>query len=105
MALAITSITPNYGPAPGGDTVVIVGTDFEELRGTGTVTFGGIPAKSYVAWGDLSITVITPAHSAGDVDVVVTNDADDSVTEKNGFTYIASPAIYQSHTGIGIGVF
>ena len=107
MALAITSITPNNGTASGGSTVVIVGTDFEALQATGNVTFGGVLVKAYVSWEDLSITVVTPRHQIGSVDVVVTNDAGDDVIKVGGFTYtlplFSSSLFNGSRFSIGVG--
>jgi hypothetical protein len=75
----IANIAPNSGPAVGGTTVVITGTD---LTG-GTVTFGGAAATCTVD-SATQITCATPAHAPGLVDVVVTTPGG---TATVGFTY------------------
>src|SRR4029077_5199787 len=88
-APAITNINPNSGPVAGGQTgVVITGTN---LSGATSVTFGGT-AATITNNTATTITVTTPAHAAGAVDVVVTATAG-SVTSTGGYTYIAAPAI------------
>jgi len=83
----ITSIVPNSGPAAGGTTVVITGTD---LTG-GTVTFGGTSASCTVD-SPTQITCTTPPHASGLVDVAVTTPGG-TATSVGGFTYIPPPTI------------
>ncbi|MHA4875187.1 IPT/TIG domain-containing protein, partial [Enterococcus faecium] len=49
---AVTFVSPNFGPAAGGTSVSITGTDF---FGTTSVMFGGVPATSFVINSDTSI--------------------------------------------------
>jgi len=74
----ITSITPNYGANEGGTSMTIVGTNYEAVQGTGTVTVGGIAVTGYTSWGDLEIVCTTPPNASGDAVVIVTNDSADS---------------------------
>jgi hypothetical protein len=87
----LTSVTPNNGTTAGGTAVTLTGADFSAI-GTTTVTFGGTSATSIVVVNTTTITCATPAHAAGAVDVVVTNDFG-SDTLLNGFTYNAGPSI------------
>ena len=67
---AVTTVSPNSGPSAGGTAVTLTGTDFT----TGaTVTIGGVAATNVIVVSATSITLTTPAHSAGAVTVVVTN--------------------------------
>jgi|GEM_PF-5467473 len=84
--ITVTSVTPNPGTVLGGDTVTITGTGFVAVP---TVTFGGATATSVVITSTTSLTVVTPAHAAGAVNVVVTNPGGASATLPNGFTYVA----------------
>ena len=86
-APTISSVVPNSGPAAGGTSVVITGTD---LTG-GTVTFDGVPATCTVD-SATQITCTSPAHAAGAVDVVVTT-LGGSATSAGGFTYVPAPTI------------
>src|SRR4029077_16306153 len=68
-APTITSIAPNSGPVAGGQTgVVITGNN---LSGAPSLTFSGT-AATITNNPATTITVTTPAHAAGAVDVVVT---------------------------------
>jgi IPT/TIG domain len=80
----IGSLGPNTGPTAGGTSVTITGTGF--MAGA-KVTFGGVTAPTVAVVSPTSMTAITPAHSAGIVDVDVTNTNNQKVTLQNGFTY------------------
>lgn len=79
----ITSISPDTGPMAGGTPVTITGAN---LAGATGVTFGGVAATSYTVDSDTQIRAVTPAGSAGAVDVAVTAPGG-TVTETGGFTY------------------
>lgn len=87
-APTITTVDPNEGPTSGGTAVTIDGTG---LTNTSEVTFGGVPA-SFSVLSDTQLTTVTPAGTAGAVDVVVTTTGG-SATATGGFTYIAGPGI------------
>lgn len=79
----ISSITPATGPAAGGTTVTIHGTN---LRGVSAVTFGGTAATAVTNVSETTATCVTPAKTAGTYNVVVTDDSGaDTLT--NGFVY------------------
>ncbi|MBI2550208.1 IPT/TIG domain-containing protein [Candidatus Woesearchaeota archaeon] len=80
---SIASVTPNSGSTVGGTAVVISGSDF---GATPSVTFGGAAASVSSSTSD-TINVVTPAHAAGAVNVVVTNPDGQFSTLVNGFTY------------------
>ena len=78
----------NTGAVGGGDTVPIVG---DNLEGVTSVTFGGDAGTDLteVLDGDrkvASLTVVTPAHAAGVVDVVLI-DPSGNTTLAASFTY------------------
>jgi len=68
-APTITSVTPNSGPAAGGETIVITGQNFQIGA---TVVFGSTPATSVKVNSATSISVVVPALTAG-TNVTVTN--------------------------------
>jgi hypothetical protein len=78
----IHSIMPTGGGTTGGDVVTISGVT---LGGTTAVTFG-IALGTITANTPTSITVTTPPHAIGPVDVTVTS-AGGSVTSPTPFTY------------------
>ena len=78
----IGSIAPNSGSTSGGQSVTINGTN---LSNATSVTIGGSPAP-ITGNTSTSITVTTPAHAAGAVNVVVTTPGG-TVTSTNGYTY------------------
>lgn len=67
-APTVTAITPTHGTAKGGSSVTITGTGF---TGASAVNFGAKDA-TYTVNSDSQITAVTPASSAGAVDVTVT---------------------------------
>ncbi|MBU3109060.1 IPT/TIG domain-containing protein, partial [Clostridium gasigenes] len=86
-APSITSISPKEGKLAGGETVDINGDNFK----TGaTVKVGGQDAAKIVFIEGTRIRILVPASvNAGAIDVVVTNPDGQSVTLKDGYTYLA----------------
>lgn len=83
-APTVSSVSPNSGSTDGGTSVTVTGTGFSSGA---SVTFGGAGATGVTVVGSTSITATTPAHAAGEVNVVVTNTDGQSGTLTNGFTY------------------
>ncbi len=82
----VTGVSPNTGTAAGGDTVTISGTGFTTATG---VYFGGVATTSFTVNSDGSITAVTPAGTAGTVDVTVSAAGGTSATgEADQFTYL-----------------
>ncbi len=79
----ISTVSPDSGSIIGGQPVVIRGAN---LGHTSSVTFGNVKAV-ITEQTETSITVITPAHEEGAVDVVVTSGAG-SATEIRAYTYV-----------------
>ena len=75
----VTSVSPRSGPTGGGRTVTIVG---KNLRGATRVMFGGKRATHLVVVSATKLTVRTPAHAAGLVDVRVTTPGGRSAAVK-----------------------
>jgi len=87
----ITSLVPSAGPLTSGYIVTINGTNLN--NGTVTVTFAGTVTPS--ACTLTSATLITcpaPAHAAGPVDVILTNQGG-SVPKTGAYTYYPAPTI------------
>lgn len=80
----ITSLDVTSGPQTGGTAVTITGTNF--LTGA-SVDFGGALATHVIVVSSTSITLKTPAHSVGVVDVTVTNPGDLSDTIAGAFEF------------------
>jgi glucose/arabinose dehydrogenase len=87
-APTVTSITPNSGTTNGGTAVTIAGSGF--LTGA-TVKMGGTNTQVLAVVNSTLITAIAPAHTAGAVDVVVTNTDSKTGTLTSGYTYSAAP--------------
>ncbi len=83
----ITKISPPTGPAAGGVTVVLEGTN---LPANPTLTFGAASAQ-VVSAAATAIVLVLPPGSAGPVDVTVSGIGG-SATSKGGFTYQAAVA-------------
>ncbi|HVU60543.1 MAG TPA: IPT/TIG domain-containing protein [Mycobacteriales bacterium] len=87
----VTKVSPASGPTAGGTSVTVTGTGF---TGATAVTFGGTAGTNVVVKSATSITVTSPKHAAGAVNVRVTTPAGQSavVTPADQFTYTAAPA-------------
>jgi IPT/TIG domain len=84
----VSGISPSSGTASGGTSVKIAGTGF--LSGA-TVTFGGTAGTNVAVPDGSTITVTTPSHAAGTVNVVVTNGIGQSGSLTNAYTYTSAP--------------
>jgi len=87
-APTVASCSPDSGPEAGGTAITITGTN---LMGVLTVTIDGQDATSVVAVNDTTITCVTPAGTAGAVDVVVETSSGTG-TGSGAFTYDAPAA-------------
>jgi alpha-tubulin suppressor-like RCC1 family protein len=67
-APAVTKVSPNYGAAPGGNTVTITGTS---LQGASAVYFGSTPATGVVVKSSTTISAVAPALGLGTFYVTV----------------------------------
>jgi hypothetical protein len=89
----ISNVSPSKGPAAGGTTVTITGTDFVAPM---AVTFDGLSATNVNVTSPTTITCTTPAHPLGPVNVVVTQTtppASPSAPGVNAYTY-EDPPVY-----------
>ena len=85
----IVSISPDTGSIYGGGVVTVVG---EIARGA-TATLGGVPVR--LGWSPTDATTyrfIAPPHTAGPVDIVVTNPGGGSQTAVGAYTYVEPPS-------------
>jgi len=73
----VSGVTPNTGPAAGGNTVTINGSNF--VPGA-TVEFGSTAATAVTLVSATQLTAVAPANAAGSVDVSVTTPGGSSVT-------------------------
>jgi hypothetical protein len=89
-APTVTGTSPTSGPAAGGTTAMITGTGF--VAGA-TVMIGGTATSGVGFVSPTSLIAVTPAHTAGLVDVVVTNPDTQTGTGSSLFTYIAAPTL------------
>ena len=87
----VASLSPSSGPTAGGTAVTISGTGFSTVAGATTVSFGAGAASSGACATSTSCTAVSPAGSAGSVDVRVTvGGLTSAVTTAARFTYTAS---------------
>ena len=94
-APTLVSLNPDRSvPRPGGTTVILTGTG---LTGTTAVTFDGVPATGFVVVSDTEVTVDTPAHAAGLVDVELTTPG----RHRNAHGWLRLPALEQAESVTG----
>ena len=95
-APTVTGILPDIGTTAGGTTVTITGTNFS---GATTVKFGSANAASYSVISATQITAVSPAASAGTVDITVTTPGGTSASSSaDQFTY-ATGKIFNAISG------
>ena len=96
-APAVATAANATDPA-GAETITLNGSNFQ----TGaTVTVGGTSATSVTVVSTTSITFVTPAKTAGDYDVVVTNANGLAATKTNGISYNGIPAFTTAAGNVG----
>lgn len=102
--LAITKVTPNFGPTEGGTIITIEGKDFRKAiegfpNGELKVYFGSgskqirVPAENIISIAFDKIVLKTPAYTAGTVPIKVENPDGNIVELPNAFTYVSNPKI------------
>jgi hypothetical protein len=102
----VSSVEPNGGPAAGGTSVRITGTDFNEVS---AVQFGSTDAASFTVNSSTSITAISPPGT-GTPNVTVTNPRGTSpASPLNRFSYApvvtgVSPASGPSSGGTSVAI-
>jgi hypothetical protein len=87
---SITSVNPDFGPDFGGTSVTITGDHF---HADASASFGGVDCTGIVVTVPDTLTCVTPAGTAGLVDVTVTNPSGGSGTLVDGYEYVAGPSI------------
>ncbi|MDZ3832818.1 MAG: putative Ig domain-containing protein [Sphingopyxis sp.] len=99
-APTVAGLSPTSGPAAGGTTVVITGSN---LSGASAVTFGGTAATGFTVNSSTQITATSPA-GAGAVDVRVTTvGGTSSVSASDQFTYVAPPTAANGNATVAYG--
>jgi hypothetical protein len=88
----VSAVSPNEGPTSGGTSVTVTGSS---LAGASAVNFGGTPGTNVVVnGGGTSLTVTSPAESAGTVDITVTTPGGTSSTSAaDQFTFVPAPTV------------
>ena len=98
-APTVTSLATTSGPTAGGTSVVITGTN---LTAASAVRFGATNAASFTVNSATQITAVSPAGSAGTVDVTVTTAGGTSATVPGDqFTFVAAPTVTSLATTSG----
>ncbi len=86
----VTGVSPNRGPASGGTSVTITGSD---LSAATAVKFGTASATSFEVSSSTSITAVAP-EGTGTVDVTVTDpEATSPVSPADQFSYVLPPTV------------
>lgn len=93
--ITLSVVSPFSGAASGGTGVTLTGVG---LTGATGVTFGGTPATSVNVVNSTTVTAVTPAHTAGAVNVVITTPSG-SATDTNGYTYLTTTVGQSAYGG------
>lgn len=97
----VTAVSPGSGPASGGTSVTVAGSNF---KAGATVTFGGAAAGNISVVSGNQMTCETPPHFPELVDVAVSNPDGQSGVLLRGYTY-ASEAASLSLPNVGGGQY
>ncbi len=86
-APGVTGVSPNAGDVAGGTTVIVTGCGF---TGATAVKFGTTAGTGLTVDSSTQITITSPAHAAGAVDVTVTTPAGTSATSAaDTYTFVS----------------
>jgi hypothetical protein len=97
----VTKLSVKAGPAPGGTSVTITGTEF---TGASDVKFGETSATKFTVNSATSITATSPAGSAGSVDVRVrTAGGLSAISMQDRFLYTPTVEALAPSTGPAAG--
>src|SRR5439155_12140949 len=101
-APTVTGLDPTDGSTAGGTIVDITGSGF--CSSVTSVQFGATAATSFTVRGDTLLEATSPAHTAGTVDVTVTNPGGTSATSTaDEFTFETSvPTVYTSQAPVRV---
>jgi hypothetical protein len=100
-APTVTKSAPGKGPAAGGATVRIIGTN---LTGATEVRFGSVSAPSFHVVSSTQITATTPAHVGGTFSVAVTTAGGTSSAASNPhYKFVPAIAIVSPDEGSSAG--
>jgi hypothetical protein len=91
-SLRIDSVTPPAGRTSGAQSVKLAGS-FVNLS---SVTMGGNSAPFVFSNGTIEVTVTTPAHAVGAVDIVLTPTSGSPYTKTNAFAYL--PTVFTDNS-------
>jgi alpha-tubulin suppressor-like RCC1 family protein len=99
---AVTKVTPKKGPASGGTSVFIAGTDF---AGVTEVKFGSTSASSFgTPFSSTEMTAVSPAEPAGTVDLTVTNSwGTSAISLADHFTFVPTVTNVSPNSGSTAG--
>jgi alpha-tubulin suppressor-like RCC1 family protein len=101
VAPTVAKLSVKSGPAAGGTSVTITGTEFTAAS---KVSFGGASALEFTLSSPTSITAVAPAATGGTVDVSVTNTAGTSAaSSKDHFKYIPAVEELTPNSGSTLG--
>lgn len=83
-APTIGTLSPATGGIAGGTAVTIPGTNFYNIA---KLTLGGVDIYNYTWTSATSLSISTPANTAGAKSLVVTLNDGSTVTKASAFTY------------------
>ncbi len=94
----VTKVKPNKGPAAGGTSSTITGSDFTDAT---TVSFGALAASSFTVNSPTSITAVAPAGTTGATDITVTTPSGTSAVGIHDVFKYEAPTIASVSPGAG----
>lgn len=95
---SVSAVSPTSGDVAGGTSITISGTGFDTAGAGATVTVGDVSA-SVTSLSATTIVAVTPSHTPGVVDVIVTNPDGQAYRKSSGYTYTSSVRYALTYNG------
>lgn len=91
--LQLTAVMPTSGPQSGATSLVLQGEGFRRTPREIQVLLGGRPARSVVVNSERQLTMETPPHEGGLVDIEIRAADGTAVVLKEAYRYVSAPQI------------
>ena len=90
---SVGRLAVNYVSSQSGTTAPVANVSQISANQPSTLNFGGAPATQVQVINSQTITALTPAHTAGKVDISVVNPDSQTATLTQAYTYIDAPTV------------
>jgi tRNA threonylcarbamoyladenosine modification (KEOPS) complex Pcc1 subunit len=97
----VTSVSPNIGPAAGGQTVTITGTNFTNAS---SVTINSVAVSSFTVTSNTTINAVTPAGAVATNRSIVVTTPNGSNSANTLYSYVSAPVVTSVNPNSGVSL-